>query len=119
MTVTSLYAVMTPPPPPPTTCSYTAMKALAQLVHETNDLAGQRELIAESLESEVMEPLKGLARDIATERKKHMAHGNELLRQLKASMDTLERVCVCHSVCVVFVHDIQYTLVSGFLAGKN
>ena len=88
-----------PPPPPPPPCSYTAMKALAQLVHETNDLAGQRELIAESLESEVMEPLKGLARDIATERKKHMAHGNELLRQLKASMDTLERVCVC--VCGV------------------
>ena len=68
------------------------MKAFAKLVSETNDLAGQRELIAEYLQVDVMEPLKALARDIAAERKKHLSEGAELLRQLRVSMETLERV---------------------------
>lgn len=40
------------------------------MVAETNDLAGQRELIAESMKSEVMEPLKHVMRDLTMERKK-------------------------------------------------
>ena len=74
------------------TCRFTAVKAFSKLVSETNDLAGQRELIAEYLQVDVMEPLKVLARDIAAERRKHLNEGAELLRQLRVSMETLERV---------------------------
>ena len=62
------------------TCRFTAVKAFSKLVSETNDLAGQRELIAEYLQVDVMEPLKVLARDIAAERRKHLNEGAELLR---------------------------------------
>ena len=68
------------------------MKAFSKLISETNDLAGQRELVAEYLQVDVMEPLKVLARDVAAERRKYLNEGAELLRQLKVSMETLERV---------------------------
>lgn len=70
---------------------YTAVRGFAKTVLETNDLAGQRELVAEYMESDVLVPLKTLARDIAVERKKHLASGAECLRQLKVTMDSLER----------------------------
>ncbi len=43
---------------------------------------------------QVLEPLRSLAKDIAAQRRKHMASGAELLRQLRASMDALDRVSV-------------------------
>lgn len=46
------------------------MRAFSKMVAETNDLAGQREVIAESMKSEVMEPLKHVMRDLTMERKK-------------------------------------------------
>jgi len=42
------------------------------MVQETNDLANQRELIAENLQGSVMEPLKQLVKDKTIERKKVM-----------------------------------------------
>ena len=70
---------------------YTSLKVFASLVNEENDLAGQRELIAEYLEAEVLEPLKTLAKDITAERKKYLTEGTENYRQLKASLDSLDR----------------------------
>lgn len=46
------------------------MRAFSKMVSETNDLAGQREVIAESMKGEVMEPLKHVTRDLTIERKK-------------------------------------------------
>ena len=63
-------------------------------MNEENDLAGQRELIAEYLGSEVLEPLKTLAKDITADRKKYLNEGAENYRQLKASLDALDRVSV-------------------------
>ncbi len=37
----------------PSVLSYTAIKAFSKMINEVNDLAGQRELISEYLESEV------------------------------------------------------------------
>ncbi len=37
----------------PSLPSYTAIKAFSKMINEVNDLAGQRELISEYLESEV------------------------------------------------------------------
>ncbi len=62
------------------------------MVVETNDLAGQRELIAEYLQNEVMKPLQDLAKTTLSERKRLMNNGVELHRELKESMEQLERV---------------------------
>lgn len=70
---------------------YSSVRAFAKMVAETNDLAGQRELIAESMKSEVMEPLKHVTRDLAMERKKIMVDGTEELRRMKAQLVELEK----------------------------
>lgn len=70
---------------------YSAVQGFVQLISETNDFAGQRELIAEYLEAEVLNPLKELAKDITAERRKHLASGTDLHRSLKNQLDTLDR----------------------------
>ena len=70
------------------------MRGFGKLVQETNDLAGQRELISEYLEEEVLNPLRVLAKEIFAERRKHMQTGAELQRMFKNSMDTLDRVLI-------------------------
>lgn len=50
--------------------SYTTISSFAKMVQETNDLANQRELIAENLQGSVLEPLKQLVKDKTIERKK-------------------------------------------------
>ena len=42
--------------------------------------------------TQVLNPLKELARDITTERRKHLATGSDLNRQLKNQLDLLDRV---------------------------
>ena len=71
---------------------YTHVQAFGKVVVETNDLAGQRELIAEYLQNEVLKPLGDLVKNTTTERKKMMSEGQELHRKLKESMDQLENV---------------------------
>ena len=41
---------------------------------------------------QVLNPLKELAKDIAAERRKHLATGADLHRSLKNQLDTLDRV---------------------------
>ena len=69
----------------------------SKMVSETNDLAGQRELIAEYLQTDVLRPMHDLIKWTQTERKKLMQEGSELHRTLKENMDMLERVS-CHSL---------------------
>ena len=66
--------------------------SFAKMVSETNDLAGQRELIAEYLQSDVLKPMHDLIKWTQTERKKLMSGGADLHRNLKENMETLERV---------------------------
>ena len=71
---------------------YTNIQAFGKLVVETNDLAGQRELIAEYLQNEVFKPLNELAKSTTAARRKLMLEGQELHKKLKESMDQLENV---------------------------
>ena len=71
---------------------YTMVSGFAKLVSETNDLAGQRELISEYLQAEVLKPLGELAKMTQTERKRLMGEGAELHRSLKDTMETLDKV---------------------------
>ena len=68
------------------------MSSFSKMVAETNDLAGQRELIAEYLQNDVMRPMQDLIKWTLSERKRLMSEGAELHRALKESMDQLERV---------------------------
>ena len=45
-----------------------------------------------SLHIQVLNPLKELAKDVTVERRKHLATGADLHRQLKNQLDTLDRV---------------------------
>lgn len=68
------------------------VSGFAKLVSETNDLAGQRELISEYLQAEVLKPLGELAKMTHSERKRLMSEGAELHRSLKEAMETLDKV---------------------------
>lgn len=46
----------------------------------------------EGLHTKVKDGLKNLAKEIATDRRKHMAEGSKQLEHLKKSIDALERV---------------------------
>ena len=88
---------------------YTAIQAFGKVVTETNDLAGQRELIAEYLQNDVLKPLQELAKNTLSERKKLMVDGVELHKAVKDSMDLLDRVRVLQCVHNVGVYTCTYT----------
>lgn len=69
------------------------------MVVETGDLAGQRELIAEYLQNEVLKPLQDLAKNTLSERKKLMICGVERHKDLKDAMETLDKVKTCTCSC--------------------
>ena len=68
------------------------MHAFNVVINETDSLAGQHELVGENMQGRVKDGLKGLAREITADRRKHMADGNKQLDHLKKSMDALDRV---------------------------
>lgn len=68
------------------------VSGFAKLVSETNDLAGQRELITEYLQAEVFKPLGELAKMTQNERKRLMQEGEKLHRSLKDTMESLDKV---------------------------
>jgi thyroid hormone receptor interactor 10 len=61
------------------------------VINETDSLAGQHELVGENMQSRVKDGLKALAREIATDRRKHMTDGSKQLDHLKKSMEALDR----------------------------
>ena len=74
---------------------YTMRVGYGTLVSETNDLAGQGQLMADYLRDNVYKPLRDLAKATQAERKLLMREGANVLRFLKETMDMLER---CKSV---------------------
>jgi thyroid hormone receptor interactor 10 len=73
------------------TSKYSSVRCFAKLVAETNDLAGQRELVAEYWQAEVMDQLKVVVKDISAERKVHMMEGAKRLNELKLTMEQLDK----------------------------
>lgn len=92
-------------------CRYTLTVSFSKMVSETNDLAGQRELIAEYLQSEVLKPMHELIKSTQTDRKKLMQEGAELHRSLKESMDTLDKVIYLNLyfyTCTLYLVNVDY-----------
>lgn len=58
---------------------------------ETNDLAGQREMVAENLTSQVISGINLLSKNLRDERKKTLNDGTELQAALAAQINSLDR----------------------------
>ncbi|XP_046970070.1 formin-binding protein 1-like [Vanessa cardui] len=70
---------------------YTACKAFRQLLQELGDFAGQREVVAENLQSNVVRELHLLAKELREERKQHLNEGAKQMAVLSTAVGALER----------------------------
>ncbi|XP_052747465.1 formin-binding protein 1-like isoform X2 [Bicyclus anynana] len=70
---------------------YTACKAFRQLLQELGDFAGQREVVAENLQSNVVRELHLLAKELREERKQHLNEGSKQMAVLSTAVGSLER----------------------------
>ncbi|XP_045760455.1 formin-binding protein 1-like isoform X3 [Maniola jurtina] len=70
---------------------YTACKAFRQLLQELGDFAGQREVVAENLQSNVVRELHLLAKELREERKQHLNEGSKQMAVLGTAVGSLER----------------------------
>ncbi|CAH0722417.1 unnamed protein product, partial [Brenthis ino] len=70
---------------------YTACKAFRQLLLELNDFAGQREVVAENLQSNVVRELHLLAKELREERKQHLNEGSKQMTVLSTAVGALDR----------------------------
>lgn len=60
-------------------------------LNEVNDQAGQREVIAENLQANVLRELNILVKDFKEDRKKHLQEGARLMATLASQIGNLER----------------------------
>ncbi|XP_049886815.1 formin-binding protein 1-like isoform X2 [Pectinophora gossypiella] len=70
---------------------YTACKAFRQLLQELGDFAGQREVVAENLQSNVVRELHLLAKELREERKQHLNEGAKQMTVLHTAIGSLDR----------------------------
>uniref|UniRef100_A0A671PG76 Formin-binding protein 1-like n=1 Tax=Sinocyclocheilus anshuiensis TaxID=1608454 RepID=A0A671PG76_9TELE len=69
---------------------YTWCRAFHSTLNELNDYAGQHELIAENMTSQIIAELMRYAQEIKTERKAHFHDGRKAQQQVEASWKQLE-----------------------------
>ncbi|XP_016126779.1 formin-binding protein 1 homolog isoform X5 [Sinocyclocheilus grahami] len=69
---------------------YTWCRAFHSTLNELNDYAGQHELIAENMTSQIIAELTRYAQEIKTERKAHFHDGRKAQQQVEASWKQLE-----------------------------
>ncbi|XP_026323464.1 formin-binding protein 1-like isoform X2 [Hyposmocoma kahamanoa] len=70
---------------------YTACKAFRQLLQELGDFAGQREVVAENLQSNVVREVHLLAKELREERKQHLNEGAKQMAVLNSAIGALDR----------------------------
>ncbi|XP_044016722.1 formin-binding protein 1-like isoform X2 [Aphidius gifuensis] len=70
---------------------YSSCKAFKLELNEVNDQAGQREVVAENLQANVLRELNILVKDFKEDRKKHLQEGARLMTTLTAQISSLER----------------------------
>lgn len=61
------------------------------MLKETIDLAGQREMVAENLQSQVIAGINLLSKTLRDERKKTLQEGQDLQQNLNAQLASLDR----------------------------
>ncbi|XP_076233495.1 formin-binding protein 1-like Cip4 isoform X1 [Calliopsis andreniformis] len=70
---------------------YSPCKAFRWELNEVNDQAGQREVIAENLQANVLRELNILVKDFKEDRKKYLQEGARLMATLTGQIGNLER----------------------------
>ncbi|XP_078045520.1 formin-binding protein 1-like Cip4 isoform X5 [Augochlora pura] len=70
---------------------YSPCRAFKLELNEVNDQAGQREVIAENLQANVLRELNILVKDFKEDRKKHLQEGARLMATLAGQIGNLER----------------------------
>lgn len=69
---------------------FSFQKAFFGVVKETDDLAGQHELISETLMEKICKELHSLHTELKTDRRKHLSEGKRVQELLEQSMKALE-----------------------------
>lgn len=70
---------------------FTSHQAFKNVLKETSDLAGQREVVAENLQSTVISGINLLAKTLRDERKKSLQEGTDLQQNLSSQIAALDR----------------------------
>lgn len=70
---------------------YSPCRAFKMVMTEVNDLAGQHEVIAENLQSDIIREVTILIKDFKDERKKHLQEGARMMTLLNNQIQALER----------------------------
>lgn len=70
---------------------FTSHQAFKNVLKETNDLAGQREIVAETLQSQVIAGINLLSKTLREDRKKALQEGADLQQNLASQLGALDR----------------------------
>ena len=70
---------------------FSSFQAFKNVLKETNDLAGQREVVAENLQSQVITGITLLSKNLRDERKKSLQEGAVLQTNITSQLAALER----------------------------
>ncbi|XP_054731976.1 formin-binding protein 1-like isoform X2 [Anastrepha obliqua] len=70
---------------------FSSCQAFRNVLKEVNDLAGQREVVAESLEQRIAQGIQVLSKTLRDERKRCLNEGTSLQQTLTAQLGALER----------------------------
>ncbi|CRK99047.1 CLUMA_CG012111, isoform B [Clunio marinus] len=70
---------------------FTSHQAFKNVLKETSDLAGQREVVAENLQSQVISGINLLSKTLRDERKKSLQEGSDLQSNLTTQIASLDR----------------------------
>lgn len=70
---------------------FTSWQAFRNVLKEIGDLAGQREVIAESLQIQVFNAISLLSKNLRDERKKALTEGSNLQQNLSSQIGSLDR----------------------------
>lgn len=72
-------------------CRYTSWQAFRNVLKEIGDLAGQREIVAETLQAKVIHGISLLSKNLRDDRKKCLTEGASLTHTLTTQIAALER----------------------------
>lgn len=75
----------------PRSCRFTSWQAFRNVLKEIGDFAGQRELVAEALQSAVFNAITLLSKELRDDRKKALSEGIALTQNLSAQISALDR----------------------------
>lgn len=70
---------------------FTSFQSFRNVLKEIGDLAGQREVVAENLQQQVLSGINLLSKNLRDERKKALQEGQTLTQNLQAQYAALER----------------------------